>query len=60
MTQAVTLAHLQIDMQQLQPLLTLWQRDVDTLLQAPPQRLIYVPGEVGGSQHDNMLPLATF
>ncbi len=30
------------------------QGDVDALLQAPPQGLINVPGEVGGRQHHDL------
>jgi hypothetical protein len=33
------------------------QGDVDALLQAPPQRLVNVPREVGGGEYDDVLPL---
>jgi hypothetical protein len=35
------------------------QRDVDALFQPPPQRLVNVPREVGGRQHDDVLALLT-
>ncbi len=51
--------HLEVDVEQLLPLIFARQRDVDALLQASAQRLINVPWEVGGGQHHHMLPLFT-
>lgn len=49
--------NLQVDLEQLLPLVRPRQWDVDPLLQAPPEGLINVPGKVGGSQDHHVLPL---
>lgn len=51
--------YLEVDVEQLQPLILLGQRDVDALLQAAPQGLIDVPWEVGSGQDNNVLALLT-
>ena len=48
------MSHLEGEAQQLLALGQGGQRNVDALLQAPPQRLVDVPGEVGRRQHHHL------
>ena len=57
LTPPQTKPHLEVDLEQLLPLVRARQRDVYALLQPPPQRLVDVPREVGGRQHDDVLAL---
>jgi hypothetical protein len=51
------ISYLEVDVEQLQPLVLLRQGDVDALFQAAPQGLVDVPREVGGGQDDYVLTL---